>query len=76
MLVDEVLDTVKADALSSTPYSALDGSTCIMDGIAVLKNQDITKLGKWTNLAITVMFGVVYRILFYFVLGKAQNQRH
>lgn len=75
-LFDKILDTLKTDVLSRTTYSTLDGSTCIMDGNAVLKNQDITKLGKWTNLAITIMFGVVYRILFYFVLGKAQNQRH
>ncbi|XP_024384304.1 ABC transporter G family member 17 isoform X2 [Physcomitrium patens] len=75
-LVNSVLETLKEDVLSDTPYSDLNGSTCIMDGMAVLQNQDITQLGKWSNLVITIAFGVVYRVLFYFVLGKAQNQRH
>lgn len=75
-LVDNVLGAVKAEALANTPFSTLDGSTCIMNGMDVLKNQDITQLGKWANLTITVMFGVFYRVLFYFVLGNAQNQRH
>ncbi|KAG0611831.1 hypothetical protein M758_7G168200 [Ceratodon purpureus] len=75
-LVENVLDTVRTEVLGNTPFSTLNGSTCMMDGMAVLKNQDITQLGKWTDLAITIMFGVVYRIMFYFVLGNAQNQRH
>jgi hypothetical protein len=75
-LVNNVLNTVKSEVMANTPFSTLDGSTCIMDGMAVLKNQDITQLSKWTNLAITIMFGVLYRILFYFVLGSARNQRH
>lgn len=74
--MNSVLETLKEDVLSDTPYSDLNGSTCIMDGMAVLQNQDITQLGKWSNLVITIAFGVVYRVLFYFVLGKAQNQRH
>ena len=74
--VDILLQSLRENALFNTPFAALNVSTCLMDGHAVLENQAITQLGKWTNLGITIMFGAFYRILFYFVLGKAQNQRH
>lgn len=74
--VDILLESLRENALFNTPFAALNVSTCLMDGHAVLENQAITQLGKWTNLGITIMFGAFYRILFYFVLGKAQNQRH
>lgn len=74
--VNILLETLRANNLSGTPFATLKASTCMIDGPAVLKNQAITQLGKWSCLAITIMLGSFYRILFYFVLGNAQNHRH
>lgn len=72
--VDILLASLRENALFGTPFAALNVSTCLMDGHAVLENQAITQLGKWTNLGITIMFGAFYRILFTLYLARHKTR--
>lgn len=66
-VTDFVLNQLAA-ILQNTKYSNFNGSTCLMNGAAVLQGQDIGQLNKWACLAVTVGFGILYRLSFYVVL--------
>jgi len=71
-----VLEYLRQNYMSGTAYQNLNTSTCMIDGAAVLQNQSITQLGKWSCLGITVAFGALYRLLFYVALIiSAKNSR-
>lgn len=71
-------------AMKSTLLSALSRSlgvnirstTCVTTGMDILKQQGITDLSKWSCLWITVAWGFIFRILFYFsLLIGSKNKR-
>ncbi|KAK1256879.1 ABC transporter G family member 20 [Acorus gramineus] len=63
--------------LSATLGVNITGSTCVTRGTDILKQQGITDLSKWDCLWITVAWGFLFRILFYFalLLGSKNKRR-
>ncbi|KAK1297197.1 ABC transporter G family member 6 [Acorus calamus] len=54
--------------LSASLGVNITGSTCVTRGTDILRQQGITDLSKWDCLWITVAWGFLFRILFYFAL--------
>ncbi|KAL3682878.1 hypothetical protein R1sor_000900 [Riccia sorocarpa] len=54
--------------LHGTRFENMTRSTCLIDGPSILRRQSIGTLTKWECLAITVCFGVFYRLMFYIAL--------
>lgn len=54
--------------MGSTLGMNITASTCVMNGVDVLKMQGITDISKWNCLWITVAWGFFFRVLFYFAL--------
>ncbi|CAM6105617.1 unnamed protein product [Calypogeia fissa] len=63
--------------LQNTKYRHLNGSTCMMNGASVLRSQNIGELNKWSCLAVTVGFGILFRLCFYIALrcSSRRNRR-
>ncbi|XVE69028.1 hypothetical protein DITRI_Ditri09bG0116800 [Diplodiscus trichospermus] len=63
-------------ALSNSLGMRITSSTCLTTGIDILKQEGITDLSKWNCLLITVAWGFLFRILFYFsLLLGSKNKR-
>ncbi|KMZ57915.1 ABC transporter G family member [Zostera marina] len=64
------------DMASTLGIGEITANTCLITGPDILRQQDITQLGKWECLLVTVAFGIFFRILFYcaLLLG-ARNKR-
>ncbi|KAK8593336.1 hypothetical protein V6N13_043069 [Hibiscus sabdariffa] len=55
---------------------SITGSTCLRKGSDILKQEGITDLSKWNCLWITIAWGFLFRILFYFsLLLGSKNKR-
>ncbi|KAF3433806.1 hypothetical protein FNV43_RR24909 [Rhamnella rubrinervis] len=62
--------------MSSTLGMKITSSTCLTTGTDILQQQGITDLSKWNCLWITVAWGFLFRILFYFsLLLGSKNKR-
>ncbi|XVF83416.1 hypothetical protein PTKIN_Ptkin16aG0484100 [Pterospermum kingtungense] len=63
-------------SLSNTLGMRITSSTCLTTGIDILQQEGITDLSKWNCLLITVAWGFLFRILFYFsLLLGSKNKR-
>ncbi|XWS56503.1 hypothetical protein CRYUN_Cryun09bG0090700 [Craigia yunnanensis] len=63
-------------SLSNTLGMRITSSTCLTTGVDILKQEGITDLSKWNCLWITVAWGFLFRILFYFsLLFGSKNKR-
>ncbi|XP_022743165.1 ABC transporter G family member 6-like [Durio zibethinus] len=63
-------------SLSNTLGMRITSSTCLTTGVDILKQEGITDLSKWNCLWITVAWGFLFRILFYFsLLLGSKNKR-
>ncbi|KAJ4978239.1 hypothetical protein NE237_009019 [Protea cynaroides] len=62
--------------LSSSLGVNITSSTCVTTGLDILNQQGITDLSKWNCLWITLAWGFLFRILFYFsLLLGSKNKR-
>ncbi|KAK1285418.1 ABC transporter G family member 6 [Acorus calamus] len=63
--------------LSASLGVNITASTCVTRGTDILKQQGITDLSKWDCLWITIAWGFLFRILFYFalLLGSKNKRR-
>ncbi|EEF37331.1 ABC transporter G family member 6 [Ricinus communis] len=62
--------------LSNTLGMTITSSTCLTTGSDILQQQGITDLSKWNCLWVTVAWGFLFRILFYFsLLIGSKNKR-
>ncbi|KAH7511684.1 hypothetical protein ACOSQ2_033059 [Xanthoceras sorbifolium] len=63
--------------LSNTLGMKITSSTCLTTGSDILLQQGITDLSKWNCLLVTVAWGFLFRILFYFslLLGSKNKRR-
>ncbi|WVZ68271.1 hypothetical protein U9M48_017230 [Paspalum notatum var. saurae] len=73
-------DAVKARVLASISSAlgvGIGADTCVVTGRGVLQQAAVTQLGKWECLLVTVAWGFLFRILFYFslVLGSKNKRR-
>ncbi|XP_021910553.1 ABC transporter G family member 6-like [Carica papaya] len=64
-------------SLSRTLGMKITSSTCLTTGADILQQQGITDLNKWYCLLVTVAWGFLFRILFYFalLLGSKNKRR-
>lgn len=65
------------ESLSNTMGVTITSSTCLTTGSDILSQQGITDLSKWNCLWVTVAWGFLFRILFYFslLLGSKNKRR-
>lgn len=75
-----VPDSVKLKLLSTisnTLGMKITASTCLTTGTDILQQQGVTDLSKWSCLWVTVAWGFLFRILFYFslLLGSKNKRR-
>ncbi|XP_050385486.1 ABC transporter G family member 6-like [Argentina anserina] len=64
------------DSMSETLGMRITRTTCLTTGSDILKSQGVTDLSKWSCLWITVAWGFLFRILFYFsLLIGSKNKR-
>ncbi|XP_028796481.1 ABC transporter G family member 6-like [Neltuma alba] len=65
------------ESLSSTLGTNITSSTCLTTGSDILQQNGITQLSKWNCLWVTVGWGFLFRILFYFslLLGSKNKRR-
>lgn len=64
------------DSMSETLGMRITRTTCMTTGSDILKQQGVTDLSKWNCLWITVAWGFLFRILFYFsLLIGSKNKR-
>ncbi|KAI4302364.1 hypothetical protein MLD38_038117 [Melastoma candidum] len=63
--------------ISSTLGMRITSTTCLTTGRDILRQQGVTDLGKWSCLWVTVAWGFLFRILFYFslLLGSKNKRR-
>ncbi|KAL6998276.1 ABC transporter G member 20 [Sarracenia purpurea var. burkii] len=63
--------------MSETLGMNITSTTCLTNGLDVLKSQTVTDISKWNCLWITIGLGFFFRILFYFtlVLGSKNKRR-
>ncbi|KAH0692547.1 hypothetical protein KY285_019644 [Solanum tuberosum] len=63
--------------ISETLNVAITSSTCLTSGADILLQQGITQLNKWNCLWVTIAWGFLFRILFYFslLLGSKNKRR-
>ncbi|KAM3698169.1 hypothetical protein ACB098_06G169000 [Castanea mollissima] len=64
-------------SMSNTLGMELTSSTCLTTGTDILQQQGITDLSKWNCFWVTVAWGFLFRILFYFalLLGSKNKRR-
>ncbi|KAM5559975.1 ABC transporter G family member 20-like [Rosa sericea] len=55
----------------------ITGSSCVTTGSDILKQQGITDISKWNCLWVTIAWGFLFRIMFYFtlLLGSKNKRR-
>ncbi|CAM8967071.1 unnamed protein product [Rhodiola kirilowii] len=74
-----VPNTMKVKLLQSLGNSlgmTITSSTCLTTGVDILTQQGITQLTKWGCFWVTIAFGFLFRILFYFsLLLGSKNKR-
>ncbi|KAJ4719782.1 ABC transporter G family member [Melia azedarach] len=64
------------ETLSNTLNMRITTSTCLTTGADILQQEGVTDLSKWSCLWITVAWGFLFRILFYFsLLLGSKNKR-
>ncbi|RXH94363.1 hypothetical protein DVH24_024047 [Malus domestica] len=65
------------DSMSETLGMRITRSTCLTTGTDILEQQGVTDLSKWNCLWVTVAWGFLFRILFYFalLLGSKNKRR-
>jgi ABC-type multidrug transport system ATPase subunit/ABC-type multidrug transport system permease subunit len=73
-------DAVKGRVLASISSALgvrIGADTCVVTGRGVLHQAAVTQLGKWECLLVTMAWGFLFRILFYFslVLGSKNKRR-
>ncbi|RLM91599.1 hypothetical protein C2845_PM08G30350 [Panicum miliaceum] len=73
-------DAVKARVLASISSAlgvGIGADTCVVTGRGVLQQAAVTQLGKWECLLVTVAWGFLFRLFFYFslVLGSKNKRR-
>lgn len=66
--VSDSLKVKLLQSISNTLGIPITSDTCVTDGPGVLQDQDVTDLSKWNCLYITIAWGFLFRILFYFTL--------
>ncbi|GLT93157.1 hypothetical protein SLE2022_109600 [Rubroshorea leprosula] len=63
-------------SMSNTIGVPITSSTCLTTGHDILQQQGITDLSKWNCLWVTIAWGFLFRILFYFsLLMGSKNKR-
>ncbi|XVF75444.1 hypothetical protein PTKIN_Ptkin13bG0189400 [Pterospermum kingtungense] len=63
-------------SMSNTLGMTITSSTCLTTGVDILKQEGVTDLSKWNCLWITMAWGFLFRILFYFsLLLGSKNKR-
>ncbi|KAK4784639.1 hypothetical protein SAY86_019007 [Trapa natans] len=75
--VPEAMKERLLKTISSTLGMSITRSTCLTTGADILRQQGVTELSKWNCLWITVAWGFLFRILFYFslLLGSKNKRR-
>ncbi|KAG7569739.1 AAA+ ATPase domain [Arabidopsis thaliana x Arabidopsis arenosa] len=73
----EVMKLRLLDTVSKSLGVTISSSTCLTTGSDILTKQGVVQLSKWNCLFITVAFGFLFRILFYFtlLLGSKNKRR-
>ena len=76
----QVPDAVKISLLKSMSGVLgfnVTAETCVTTGVDILRKQGITEMSKWNCLWITVAWGFLFRVLFYFTLliGSKNKRR-
>ncbi|KAL0714323.1 hypothetical protein Bca4012_021302 [Brassica carinata] len=76
----QVPDAVKISLLKSMSGVLgvnVTAETCVTTGVEILKQQGVTEMSKWSCLWITVAWGFLFRVLFYFTLliGSKNKRR-
>ncbi|CAN6977397.1 hypothetical protein BRARA_I03640 [Brassica rapa] len=75
----QVPDAVKINLLKSMSGVLgfnVTAETCVTTGVDILKKQGITEMSKWSCLLITVAWGFLFRVMFYFtLLVGSKNKR-
>ncbi|GAB2276678.1 ATP-binding cassette sub- G member 1 [Dionaea muscipula] len=66
--VSDALKVKLLDSISATIGVPITTHTCVTNGPTVLQDQDVTDLSMWNCLYITIAWGFLFRILFYFTL--------
>ncbi|GAB2223147.1 hypothetical protein Droror1_Dr00017284 [Drosera rotundifolia] len=74
-MLSEGLKEKLLDSISGTLGVPLTPQTCVTNGPALLKEQDVTDLSKWNCLYITIAWGFLFRFLFYCTLFFNKNKR-
>ncbi|XP_050210680.1 ABC transporter G family member 6-like [Mercurialis annua] len=65
------------ETFSDTLGVTVTSSTCVTRGSDILKQQGVTGLSKWNCIWVTIAWGFLFRILFYFslLLGSKNKRR-
>ncbi|KAK4279924.1 hypothetical protein QN277_011622 [Acacia crassicarpa] len=65
------------ESMSKTLGVNITSSTCLTTGSDILQQNGITQLSKWNCLWVTVAWGFLFRVLFYFslLLGSKNKRR-
>ncbi|KAI3758040.1 hypothetical protein L6452_05587 [Arctium lappa] len=76
----DIDNSMKVNLLQSMSKSLgvnITSTTCLTTGADILKQQGITDLTKWNCLWVTIAWGFLFRILFYFclLLGSKNKRR-
>ncbi|XP_039173872.1 ABC transporter G family member 6 [Eucalyptus grandis] len=76
-VVPDALKLKLLSTISSTLGMKITASTCLTTGTGILRQQGVTDLSKWSCLWVTVAWGFLFRILFYFslLLGSKNKRR-
>lgn len=64
-------------AMGDTLNMKITSSTCVITGADILVQQGVTDISKWNCLWITIAWGFLFRVLFYFslLLGSRNKRR-
>ncbi|CAM8889129.1 unnamed protein product [Rhodiola kirilowii] len=78
--LSQVPETLKLKLLENMGESlgmSITRSTCLTTGVDVLRQQGVTDLSKWGCFFVTLAWGFLFRILFYFslLLGSKNKRR-
>lgn len=75
--VPEALKLKLLENMGESLGMSITKSTCLTTGVDVLRQQGVTDLSKWGCLFVTLAWGFLFRILFYFslLLGSKNKRR-
>uniref|UniRef100_A0A1D1Z8X4 ABC transporter G family member 6 n=1 Tax=Anthurium amnicola TaxID=1678845 RepID=A0A1D1Z8X4_9ARAE len=64
-------------AISNVLMVDITGDTCVTNGPEILRRQGVNEINKWNYLWITIAWGLLFRVLFYFalLLGSKNKRR-